>query len=328
MMKLPGWLAGILFSSSALAQYTITEIASCDATIGSVGGITKKGTVAWSCRRPDASELFLLDRDGYRQVGQTEAGSLHVAALNSREQIVGTVQLGQTIRGLLWSGGVAQELPSLPSVDDGLTVPAGINDRGDIVGGVITPAGGQRAFLYRDGVMHDLGAFGVFASAINNKGQIVMSFYEATARTGVYEDGVLHPLPMIGRINGGLAINDSGSVSGWYVNAGDSERHAFFYSRTGLVDLRRADEISSFAQSINKHDEVVGFWIKAGRPDGGARGFLYKDGVRIDLNDLLPPNSGWRITSAHHINDSGQIVGIGLLHGEARVYMLSPRPKP
>jgi probable HAF family extracellular repeat protein len=327
-MKLLGSLAGILCTSSALAQYTITEIASCDTTIASVGGVTKNGTVAWSCWHRNSSELFLLDRDGYRQVGQAEPGFLHVAAMNRWEQIVGTVQSDQTIRGLLWSGGIAQELPSLPSLEDGSPVPAGINDRGDIVGGVTTPAGAQRAFLYRDGVMHDLGAFGVFASAINNRGQILMTFYDRAARTGIYENGALHPLPMIGSINGGLAINDSGSVAGWYVNVSGEERHAFLYSRTGLVDLRRGDETLSFANSINKHDEVVGFWIKVGRPDGGARGFLYKDGVRIDLNDLLPPNSGWRITSADHINDSGQIVGTGLLNGEARVYLLSANRKP
>ena len=32
----------------------------------------------------------------------------------------------------------------------------------------------------------------------------------------------------------------------------------------------------------------------------------------LDLNSLLPPNSGWTLTSATGINDAGQIVGYGL----------------
>jgi hypothetical protein len=46
--------------------------------------------------------------------------------------------------------------------------------------------------------------------------------------------------------------------------------------------------------------------------EGTSSGFLYKDGVRMEVQDLLPPNSGWQVVTADHINNQGQIVGIGI----------------
>jgi len=325
-VKFPAFLASIVFSSSAIAQYTITALPSCDVVIASIGGITDKGAVAWSCYdNPRAmSDLFLLDRSGQSQVGQTETGFLHLNAMNRWGQIVGVVQNGRDIRGLLWSGGVAQELPLLPSMEDGWTVPSGINDRGDIVGGTITPRGDERSFLYRDGVMHDLSEFGRFAHAINNKGEILLEFFPPGffgLQSGIYKDGDFTPIPTFGQVTVASVINDSGSVAGFYFAPGETEPHAFYYSRTGSADLRRADEVRSRATSINKHDEVVGWWYKI---RAGVRGFLYKDGTRFDIQDLLPPNSGWSFTEAHHINDSGQIVGTGLFNNQNRIFLLSP----
>jgi hypothetical protein len=44
----------------------------------------------------------------------------------------------------------------------------------------------------------------------------------------------------------------------------------------------------------------------------------------IDLNMLLPPNSGWRLLTANGVNMHGQITGSGTIGGETRAYRLSP----
>src|SRR5205085_4852074 len=51
--------------------------------------------------------------------------------------------------------------------------------------------------------------------------------------------------------------------------------------------------------------------------------FLWQNGVMVDLNSLLPPNSGWQLASASFINDAGQIVGFGLYNGNFSWYLLS-----
>lgn len=44
-----------------------------------------------------------------------------------------------------------------------------------------------------------------------------------------------------------------------------------------------------------------------------------------DLNQLLPPSSGWELTSASGINDQGAIVGEGIHNGSVHGFLLAPR---
>jgi hypothetical protein len=45
-----------------------------------------------------------------------------------------------------------------------------------------------------------------------------------------------------------------------------------------------------------------------------------------DLNDLIPANSGWTLTHAREINNSGQIVGLGKINGNpaTRLFLATP----
>ena len=48
----------------------------------------------------------------------------------------------------------------------------------------------------------------------------------------------------------------------------------------------------------------------------------------IDLNLLIPPDSGWILQSAAGINDAGQIVGNGLFGSEQTAFLLTPVSTP
>ena len=48
----------------------------------------------------------------------------------------------------------------------------------------------------------------------------------------------------------------------------------------------------------------------------------------IDLNTLLPPNSGWVLTGANDVNDKGQITGFGFHNGAGRAFRLNPPGLP
>ena len=43
-----------------------------------------------------------------------------------------------------------------------------------------------------------------------------------------------------------------------------------------------------------------------------------------DLNNLVPPNSGWTLGAANAINDLWQIVGNGLVNGAGHAFRLDP----
>ena len=49
-----------------------------------------------------------------------------------------------------------------------------------------------------------------------------------------------------------------------------------------------------------------------------------KGGMK-DLNNLIPPNSGWVLVLANSINNSGQITGYGTINGENHAFLLTPQ---
>src|SRR5260370_19472918 len=64
----------------------------------------------------------------------------------------------------------------------------------------------------------------------------------------------------------------------------------------------------SMATGINNSGQVVG---RAHLPSRAETPFLYRDGVMMNLNDLIS-DPGWRIRLATTINDAGQIVGVAV----------------
>jgi probable HAF family extracellular repeat protein len=87
-----------------------------------------------------------------------------------------------------------------------------------------------------------------------------------------------------------------------------------------MQDLGTRGGRASSACGINPTGQIVGV---AENGKGKAQAFLYRDGRMTDLNDLLPPGSGWVPESAASINDAGQIVGSGMHHGQRRAFLLT-----
>jgi probable HAF family extracellular repeat protein len=142
------------------------------------------------------------------------------------------------------------------------------------------------AFLYRNGVMHDLGALpgGFFSSA--------------------------------------SGINRSGQVTG-SADTSQGNFHAFLYDNGTMRDLGTLPNgFQSFGQAINKNGEIVGYGSVGSVSDYHA--FVYKDGKMHDLNNLIPSNSGWFLGFAYAINDRGQITGSGIINGEGHAFLLTP----
>ena len=44
-----------------------------------------------------------------------------------------------------------------------------------------------------------------------------------------------------------------------------------------------------------------------------------------DLNDLIPPNSGWVLILANAINNKGEITGYGTIDGANHAFLLTPQ---
>lgn len=140
------------------------------------------------------------------------------------------------------------------------------------------------------------------------------------------------------RASSSSSVNDVGDVVGgcdYYdpqaILREDSEHRATLWLNTikgyQRIDLRLADDSHNYsmAADINETGTVVG---TSGLIDFGNEGFesfqravLWRPGVGlIDLNDLLPIDSGWSLDAAIGINDLNQVSGAGHFQGVLWAY--------
>jgi len=256
-----------------------------------------------------AAPLFTLTTIG-------EAGSAALD-INASGQLVGYQNTGADYHAFFYDGSTVSDLSP---VVGGLSVAFRLNDSGTIVGNVYTPSA-RRGFAYAAGAALSLPPAMRQANGINNAGTIVGSanvsadggFLQATASTySAYGGGVLTDL---GTTPGGFgsyasAINDAGHVAGTTVleETGNIEE-PFFYSNGVMQALGSLGGPYSHGWAINNHDQVVGEMgsYVPGGPGGiySYRAFLYEGGVVTDLGVLLEGGD----STAHDINDQGQIVG-------------------
>jgi probable HAF family extracellular repeat protein len=198
---------------------------------------------------------------------------------------------------------------------------SGINNSGVVVGTSYLRSGLERAYVYRNGVMTDLGALsGSYseAVAINNSGMIAGSSY---GRAVVWINNSIVDISQ-GVESYAEAINDSGTVVGRYRHVDHDE--AFIWSGGNLQGLGALTPGgTSGAEDINNNGDIVGYSYVG----NGTHGFLYQNGVMVDLNSLMPTNSGWVITHAYGVNDSDQILCQGSSGGLSHSFILQvPEP--
>jgi probable HAF family extracellular repeat protein len=251
-------------------------------------------------------------------------------------------------RAALYHAGGDTEL--LPPPDP--SVALAINDSGLIVGyGVPAPFGPTRAFLYDPAassltdIQADLpGATASEATAVNAGGDVVGSFDSPGQSKHAF---LRHPGGAVAILTppGGLdtdvearGVNASGQVVGaTNLRSGSPPFMAILWSEGTARDLGTLNPTvpGAAALGINHRGDVVGSSSVGFRCLGGDLGpcntawhaFLYSDGQMRDLNELIPPDSGWVLETATAINDAGQIVAAGrYLSTSIGGVLLTPSP--
>ena len=255
----------------------------------------------------------------------------------------------------LWRGGVMTPLPTL----GGNNGEAGqINNRGEVAGNAenttldptCPPTGPQmfqeKPVIWKNGGVEELPTFGDdpdgWAFGINDRGQVVgASGICSTLNpdTGVYilsrhallwekgqavDLGTLGGTGTFGPGNIGGEINNRGQVVGTSDLAGDTTFHAFLWTKeTGIQDLQTLPgDLASAGLGINDRGDVVGVSFDA---SFNPRAFLRRNGVVVDLNNLILPDSALYLLFAHGINSRGEIIGFGVNRaGEVHGFLATP----
>ncbi|HEX8915202.1 MAG TPA: DUF3466 family protein [Humisphaera sp.] len=275
----------------------------------------------------------------------------YVTGINASGVVVGhsNSSAAAQFRAFTWDGSTTTPIPNLPGANSetAYTNAYAINDAGVVVGvaqaAPVDPQDGvERGFVYENGTITDIGTLAGAASpgaasgayAINASGQVAgysetaSGVQHAVLRTGT----TLADLGTLSTSSSGddrsvaYGINDAGFVVGLTTTGTTSTppTRAFLYNGTTMTSLGAlAGDNYSEARDVNNGGAVVGFSADNSDQDN-PRAFLYTGGTLTDLNGEIDAGSGWTLTKATSINDVGQIVGVGILNGQQRAFLLTP----
>ena len=270
------------------------------------------------------SHAFLFRNGSMTDLGTLEGGLFSFAiSINNAGHVLCQGDASDGFRGFLHRDGARTDIGSLGS---GFSSVFGLNNQGDVVGDSYTDTfEGPHAFVYRGGSMSDLGTLGGAFSrawAINDAGVIVGESHDTNSqlRAFRYSNGMMENLGTLGGMESwAVMINNAGDILGDSHTA-DGQYRSFIYRHGTMTDLGTLGGNWNTAYDLNSLGHVVG---ESGTATGTTLPFIWRDGVMTDLNTLLPPNSGWLLASAFHINDADQVVGFGFHNGEFGWYLLT-----
>ena len=201
-----------------------------------------------------------------------------------------------------------------------------INDAGQVSGEAVLP--GQQVsapVLWKGQSVTALGGCcGGIASSLNNRGEAAGQVYDEHGNYSAFHWDQTHgmsPIGSAGPYSSAVTINDQGHI----VVQWEAGHHVFLYRDGKLVPVTSSPKFPSQPRAMNNCDAIVGSY---GPFADAERAFVW-DSVRgfRDLNDLLPPGSGWKLEAATGINNRGEIVGWGdFKHEEDRGFLLVPEP--
>jgi probable HAF family extracellular repeat protein len=205
-----------------------------------------------------------------------------------------------------------------------------VNDNGVVVGfsyttSVVNPRTGSpttHPFIWRNGHMTDLTLGGTLGGSafVNNRGESVGDSTlpgDLEDHAYMWSDGKVHDLGTLGgSFSQPWGLTNDSHVAGVATTTNDEMLHAVLWRDRKIMDIGTVPgDACSWAWGLNSRDQVVGISLPPPCDFSVAHAFLWEDGAMVDLNTLIPENSGLQLVYAESINNAGEIVGIGVPPG-------------
>jgi probable HAF family extracellular repeat protein len=291
-----------------------------------------------------------LWRDGEVVDLGTLGGPLGIAGdINGRGQVVGGSLnaipdpysgFPTQLRAFLWQDGQMHDLGTLGGNDAQAQF---VNEAGQVAGTSFTstvpnPETGIPTidpFLWDGGRMIDLGSLGGInggVSGLNNRGQVTgfsdVTRDELISHAFLWDRGSLLDL---GTLGGDFSfanwIDDSGQAVGGATTADNLTLRATLWKNGHANNLGSLDgDVCSLAFGSNSKGQVVGNSIPCDVDGAQSRPFLWENGgPMVDMNSLIPPDSGLILREGVFINEAGEIAGVAdLPNGDQHAFLLIP----
>jgi probable HAF family extracellular repeat protein len=326
-MRLAALFAVVLMARTfpAMAQtYDLTDLGAVQGDTVSVGyGLNGVGQAAGSSSNPSAAIATLFSKGKAINLGLLEPGDVSVATGISDSEVVGFEYFssvpGNTAHAWLYSNGVLTDIHS-PTLFPQGTKSVGINSSGVVVGQGWLTSSSFHVFAYANGQMVDIGPPGSFQAAptaINDAGQIVGNYFTSSTDSGafLYFNGKFTNLGApAGTTTSASAINSTGQIAGQISFNSGAPSHAAVWNNGVWTDLGGfTGATGTSATGINMAGQVIGtagFPVTSYHPFIPAKSIacIIRNGSVVDLNKLIPGNSGFNLSRAIAINDAGQVL--------------------
>lgn len=319
------------------ARYTVVDLGTMGGTVVRAQDLNNRGQVVGFATIPEGlqpSRAFLYLAGHMRNLGSAGGWSCTVAAINDRQILVGDAAFrlskgepaAGSLRAVVHRGGIFVPLKTLATPEDSSATD--INNRDQIVG-----YSGHRPVLWEEDTVTELpmpnGDMG-FAQAINDHGLIAGHWSTRDgARSGMclWRDGLYEDItPPDGGQAVPKGINNRGEIVGWWRQK-DGGACAFLWRDGEMRGLDRGGVGEAAANAINEAGQVVGM-VRPRSEGSGQRqreyAALWDDGRLLDLNNLIPKDTGWHLDEATGTNDAGLICGYGVRGIDRRAFLLVP----
>ena len=326
-------------------KYSVTDLGTLGGTTSEAYAINDAGQVVGTSSLASGATTHAFIYSGGRMIdiGALDASyqNSYALGINASGEVVGygdfpSATTDNITHAFLYNGsGIIDLSSALNSTFSGIWSQAlGINDSGQVVGYDASGSSTSEifsAYLYNGPSdvrnLQDLGGGSSVAVAINASGEVVGYSSLADNSTHAFLNAgsqIVDLQTLGGSSSSASAINDNGDIVGYSSTADQGPVHAFLYTNSQMVDLGAFNGLSTIAYAINQSGEVVGTCYDSNDSSVGA--FLYAGANTVDLNNLVNSSGmGWQLLDARGINDSGQIVGIGVNPaGQTHAFLLTP----
>jgi hypothetical protein len=162
---------------------------------------------------------------------------------------------------------------------------------------------------------------------VNADGMYVGVFRTATGADAIFRGmGVAaQSLLNVPLASGHLEINDAGDVLYTLQSLGSRVYLAASGTSRSFGHVNAPAGGSDGVKDLNSNGWYVGQSIAGA---AGNVATLWTADETLDLNSLIPQNSGWRLVEAEVINDRNQIAGWGYYQGQHATFLLTPNNLP
>lgn len=290
--------------------FTVQALGSLSSGAGTISAINNSGSTVGFVTNVQGMQVPVSFNGG---LASPLTGYGQANAINSAGTAIGTSYSNNTPYVTEWSRGQAT---NLGIVGYGTA----INDSGEVGGGYQTSSGLVHAFTSTNGNLVDLGTLGGTWSSVNGLNSLGQAAGTSSTSSGAFRaffssgSGMVGLGTLGGASSYGMAINNAGEIAG-SAQTRQGYMNAVAWNGSNLTDLGTLGGAQSYAYGINGAGTIVGSsWVTGNLV---MHGFIDLGGVMMDLNQLLPVNSGWTIDAAYGINDSGDVVSIGTLNGQS-----------